>query len=66
MQRPQYFGRGCTLVVVGLAALLNAIHVQSNEAWIIAIMLNIGVLYPGFTMIGLAVWPNANRRPDGS
>ena len=54
MKRCQYFGRGCTCVVAG-GMLLAA---GRYDAGVFVQLISLALFYPGFTMIGMAIWPD--------
>ncbi|MEZ6042875.1 MAG: hypothetical protein R3C20_20430 [Planctomycetaceae bacterium] len=55
LKRPQYLARGCTCVICGLTACLNLV---AADQMVLALLLTIATAYPGFAMIGLAIWPD--------
>lgn len=60
MKRCQYFGRGCTCVVAG-GMLLSAGSMMSGprgDAGVFVQLISLALFYPGFTMIGMAIWPD--------
>ena len=54
MRRYQYFGRGCTCVTLGLAMSVYLAFIGREN--VVALVVAIVTLYPGFTMIGMAIW----------
>ncbi|MCE2794034.1 MAG: hypothetical protein LW816_01810 [Planctomyces sp.] len=60
MKRCQYFGRGCTCVAAGimLVAAGSLVPGPRGEAMVPVLLLSLALFYPGFTMIGMAIWPD--------
>lgn len=54
--RARHFGRGCTLVAIGSAASLYSL-ITATDQWghVIALVYALVLLYPGFTLLGLAL-----------